>query len=163
MHPHIQINCLIWSWIQLSILLISTSYLFANIATIVSPGIFVYGLFIFFSVYSFTELMDRHRFALLWEIMKNVLGFFVIYKTGGWFSASPWFLSLIFPLYCGYYYQHLLLPGLFLLNLNMRRKFRITINISTIQRSIFIKSIGISVLKHDYFNTFSSVTLINFV
>lgn len=89
MHPHIQINCLIWSWIQLSILLISTSYLFANIATIVSPGIFVYGLFIFFSVYSFTELMDRHRFALLWEIMKNVLGFFVIYKTGGWFSASP--------------------------------------------------------------------------
>ena len=80
---------LIWSWIQLSILLISTSYLFANIATIGSPGIFVYGLFIFLSVYSFTELMDRNRFAFLWEVLKNALGFFVIYRMGGWFSASP--------------------------------------------------------------------------
>ena len=80
---------LIWSWIQLTILLVSTSYLFANIAAIGSPGIFVYGLFIFLSVYSFTELMDRNRFAFLWELMKNFLGFFVIYRMGGWFSASP--------------------------------------------------------------------------
>ena len=80
---------LIWSWIELSILLISTSYLFANIASIGSPGIFVYGLFIFLSVYSFTELMDRNRFAFLWELIKNVLGFFIINTRGGWFSASP--------------------------------------------------------------------------
>ena len=80
---------LIWSWIELSILLISTSYLFANIAAIGSPGIFVYGLFIFLSVYSFTELMDRNRFAFIWELIKNVLGFFIINTRGGWFSASP--------------------------------------------------------------------------
>jgi len=80
---------LIWSWIELSILLISTSYLFANIASIGSPGIFVYGLFIFLSVYSFTELMDRNRFAFIWELIKNVLGFFIINTRGGWFSASP--------------------------------------------------------------------------
>ncbi len=65
--PEYSNQLLIWSWIQLSILLISTSYLFANIAAIGSPGIFVYGLFIFLSVYSFTELMDRNRFAFLWE------------------------------------------------------------------------------------------------
>ena len=87
--PEYSNQLLIWSWIQLSILLISTSYLFANIATIGSPGIFVYGLFIFLSVYSFTELMDRNRFAFLWDMIKNVLGFFVIYKMGGWFSTSP--------------------------------------------------------------------------
>ena len=69
-------------------LLLATSYLFANIATIGSPGIFVYGLFIFLSVYSFTELMDRNRFAFLWEIIKNILGVSIIYKTGGWFSSS---------------------------------------------------------------------------
>ncbi len=87
--PEYSNQLLFWSWIQLSILLISTSYLFAGIASIGSPGIFVYGLFIFLSAYSFTELMDRHRFAFFWEIIKNALGFFVIYKMGGWFSSSP--------------------------------------------------------------------------
>ncbi|HEY5406191.1 MAG TPA: sterol desaturase family protein [Ginsengibacter sp.] len=91
---------LIWSWIQLIILLITASYLFANIASIGSPAFFLYGLFIFLSVYSFTELMDRNRFALLWEIMKNVVGFFVIYKTGGWFSNSPSVTILNIPILC---------------------------------------------------------------
>ena len=80
---------LTWSWVQLVVLLLATSYLFANIASIGSPAIFVYGLFIFLSVYSFTELMDRNRFALFWEVLKNGLGFGVIYETGGWFTASP--------------------------------------------------------------------------
>lgn len=87
--PEYSNQLLIWSWIQLSILLICTSYLFANIATIGTPGIFVYGLFVFLSVYSFTELMDQNRFALLWEILKNILGIFIIYRIGGWFSTSP--------------------------------------------------------------------------
>lgn len=87
--PESSNELLTWSWIQLIILLISTSYLFANIAAIGSPGFFVYGLFIFVSVYSFTELMDHNRFALVWEILKNILGVYIIYKTGGWFSDSP--------------------------------------------------------------------------
>ena len=89
---------LTWSWIQLIILLISTSYLFANIAAIGSPGFFVYGLFIFLSVYSFTELMDHNRFALLWEIIKNILGVYIIYKIGGWFSNSPSVIQLNIPI-----------------------------------------------------------------
>ena len=87
--PECSNELLSWSWIQLIILLLTTSYLFANIASIGSPGIFVYGLFIFLGVYSFTELMDRKRFALLWEIIKDTLGFYIIYKIGGWFSTSP--------------------------------------------------------------------------
>ena len=87
--PECSNELLSWSWIQLIILLLTTSYLFANIASIGTPGIFVYGLFIFLSVYSFTELMDRKRFALLWETIKNILGFYIIYKIGGWFSATP--------------------------------------------------------------------------
>jgi len=80
---------LAWSWVQLIILLLTVSYLFANIASIGSPGIFLYGLFIFLSVYSFTELMDRNRYALAWEVLKNIFGCFIIYKTGGWFSSLP--------------------------------------------------------------------------
>lgn len=87
--PDYSNELLVWSWIQLIMLLLTTSYLFANIATIGSPAIFVYGLFIFLSVYSFTELMDRNKFALVWEVLKNVTGFAIIYKMGGWFLSSP--------------------------------------------------------------------------
>ncbi|HWH62308.1 MAG TPA: sterol desaturase family protein [Ginsengibacter sp.] len=86
--PEYSKELLYWSWAQLLVLLVAMSYLFANIAAIGSPLIFVYGLFIFLSVYSFTELMDRNRFAFLWEVLKNILGFYIIYKTGGWFSSS---------------------------------------------------------------------------
>lgn len=89
---------LTWSWIQLSMLLLTTSYLFANIATIGMPGIFVYGLFIFLTVYAYSELMDRNRFAFVWEIIKNVLGCVIIYKTGGWFSSSPKLVLMNFPI-----------------------------------------------------------------
>lgn len=89
---------LVWSWIQLAVLLLTTSYLFANIATIGTPGIFVYGLFIFLSVYAFTELMDRNRYALAWEIIKNILGCFIIYKTGGWFTYSPNEIWMNYPI-----------------------------------------------------------------
>jgi sterol desaturase/sphingolipid hydroxylase (fatty acid hydroxylase superfamily) len=92
-------NALLYcSWIQLVVLLLGTSYLFANIAAIGSPGFFIYGLFIFLSVYSFTELMDRNRSAFLWEIFKNILGFYIIYKTGGWFSGSPSVASMNIPI-----------------------------------------------------------------
>lgn len=87
--PDYSNELLVWSWIQLIMLLLTTSYLFANIAIIGSPAIFVYGLFIFLSVYSFTELMDRNKFALVWEVLKNVTGFAIIYKMGGWFLSSP--------------------------------------------------------------------------
>ncbi|MEO8765822.1 MAG: sterol desaturase family protein [Ginsengibacter sp.] len=79
---------LTWSWIQLAGLLMTTSYLFANIATIGTPGIFIYGGFIFLTVYAYSELMDRNRYALFWELIKNIYGWSIIYKTGDWFGAS---------------------------------------------------------------------------
>lgn len=82
---------LTWSWVQLAGLLMTISYLFGNIATIGTPGIFVYGLFIFLTVYAYSELMDRNRYALLWEVIKNIFGCAIIYKTGDWFGASVFF------------------------------------------------------------------------
>jgi hypothetical protein len=87
--PYCSGELLAWSWIQLIILLISTSYLFANIATIGSPNFFIYGLFIFLSVYAFTELMSREKSAIVWEVLKNILGCLIIFSMGGWFSSSP--------------------------------------------------------------------------
>lgn len=82
-----------WCWVQLSMVLLFIAWLFGNIAAIGSPGIFIYGGFIFLSIYSFTELMDGNRYSLAWESIKNISGAWLIYHYGGWFGAGarfPW-------------------------------------------------------------------------
>ena len=81
----------VWSWIQISVVLLLISYLFGNIAVINKLGesyIYIYGAFIFVSVYAYTELMDRSVFAIFWELIKNSLGIVIIYIQGDWFGAS---------------------------------------------------------------------------
>lgn len=83
----------IWSMVQLLFLLFFISFLFGNIASIGSPGIFLYGGFIFLYVYAMTELMDNSRYAIYWEGVKMLMGFYLIFITGGWFGAER-FLSI---------------------------------------------------------------------
>ena len=80
-----------WIWIQLIMLLLFVSYLFGNIGTIGSPGIFLYGGFIFIFVYAFTELMDRNKYAIVWEILKAVLGIYIIISSGDWFGSYKFY------------------------------------------------------------------------
>lgn len=77
-----------WSWFQLIMLLLFVSYLFGNIAAIGSPGMFFYGGYIFLTVYAFTELMDKSRYAFIWEVEKNILGFYILYKLNSWFGLN---------------------------------------------------------------------------
>ena len=80
-----------WIWFQMTMLLFFISFLFATIASIGSPGIFVYGLFVFLSVYAYTELMDGNANAWVWESVKNMLGVGIIATWGDWFGASQYF------------------------------------------------------------------------
>ena len=82
-----------WSWFQLVIILLFVSYLFGNIGAINKLDafyIYLYGGFVFLAVYSFTDLMDRNRYAIVWEILKNAFGIAIIYRQGDWFGASAW-------------------------------------------------------------------------
>ncbi len=83
----------IWIWIQLICLFIMVSFLFAHVADIESPGIFIYGGFIFLFVYAYTELMDHSKSAWIWEIIKTATGFCIIFLTGDWFGADRYFVS----------------------------------------------------------------------
>jgi len=105
-----------WSWVQLITLLVLLSYFFAHIAEIGSPGIFIYGGFLFLQVYAFTDLADRSRSAIIWELVKNLAGAFIIFQQGDWFGASRylphinsimyiWFLISTFVTAC-FVYQH---------------------------------------------------------
>jgi alkylglycerol monooxygenase len=86
--PKASVSLQVWSWIQITMLLLFISWLFGNIAKIGSPDIFYYGGFVFLSVYAYTELMDRSPYAIAWEAMKNILGIIVIYQQGDWFGIS---------------------------------------------------------------------------
>jgi sterol desaturase/sphingolipid hydroxylase (fatty acid hydroxylase superfamily) len=86
--PKASSNLIVWSWVQLLMLLLFVSYLFGNIAKIGSPNMFWYGAFIFLMVYAFTELLDKNKDAYLWELVKNILGGYLIWKNGGWFGID---------------------------------------------------------------------------
>jgi len=77
-----------WVWVQFSWTTLLVFYFFANIGSIGSPGIFGYGAFVFLSIYSFTELMDRNPLALGWETLKSGLGIWWIWQNGDWFGLN---------------------------------------------------------------------------
>ena len=78
----------VWAWVQFAAVTTLVFYFFGNIGRIGSPNIFIYGGFIFISIYSYSELMDRNRLALAWEMGKNLLGAGLIFSMGDWFEAN---------------------------------------------------------------------------
>lgn len=82
-----------WAVMQLLITLLFISYLFNNIGKIGLPGIFVYGTFIFLTVYSYTELMDGKKFSIFWEILRLASAVAIVLYYGGWFGLESFFPS----------------------------------------------------------------------
>jgi len=78
----------IWTNIQFAWTIAILLYFFANLGAIGIPGIFLYGGFLFITVYAYTELMDGNPYALFWEGLKNVFGLGLIYTQGGWFGLD---------------------------------------------------------------------------
>ena len=77
-----------WSVIQLFVTLGLVSYLYLSIARIDIQHIFVYGTFIFISVYSYTELMDANNYSLFWESIRFAFGIGIITYFGNWFEID---------------------------------------------------------------------------
>lgn len=82
-----------WAWVQVIVLLLLMSYFFAHIAAIKTPGIFIYGGFIFLFVYAFTELLDMNPNAWIYELVKTAYGIGILYYYGDWFGSSLYFHS----------------------------------------------------------------------
>lgn len=77
-----------WSVAQVLITLLFVTYLFDNIAKIGLPNIFIYGFFILVTIYSYTELMDKSRFAVLWEGLRLIIAIAIIAYYGDWFGLN---------------------------------------------------------------------------
>jgi sterol desaturase/sphingolipid hydroxylase (fatty acid hydroxylase superfamily) len=79
---------LYWSVFQLLITLLLVSYLFSNIANIGLPNLFIYGLFVFSTIYSYSELMDTKTNALFWEGLRLLFGVGILMYYSDWFGLS---------------------------------------------------------------------------
>ena len=77
-----------WSVAQVLITLLFVTYLFDNIATIGLPNIFIYGLFILVTIYSYTELMDKNKYAIFWEGLRVTIAIAIIMYYGDWFGLN---------------------------------------------------------------------------
>lgn len=77
-----------WAVTQMLVTLLFISYLFNNVAQIGLPAIFVYGAFIFITVYSYTELMDAKKSSFLWEILRLLSASGILFYYGGWFGLE---------------------------------------------------------------------------
>jgi uncharacterized membrane protein HdeD (DUF308 family) len=91
----------VWSWVQLMMILFFISYFFGSIARINSLDgsyIFWYGGFIFLSVFALTELMDRNRYAIIWEAIRSGLGLYFLYQQNDWFGANTYVSSITYIL-----------------------------------------------------------------
>lgn len=96
---------LTWCWFQMLMTLLLISYFFGNIAAINqlhSSYIYVYGLFIFLTVYAYTDLMDRNRSAIFWEAIRSLAGITIIAYTADWFGLNRWHPALKYLL-IGYF------------------------------------------------------------
>ncbi|KQO22701.1 sterol desaturase [Flavobacterium sp. Leaf82] len=77
-----------WSVAQVLITLLFVTYLFDNIAKIGLPNIFIYGLFILITIYSYTELMDKSKYAIFWEGFRFAIAVAIILYYGDWFGLN---------------------------------------------------------------------------
>jgi sterol desaturase/sphingolipid hydroxylase (fatty acid hydroxylase superfamily) len=80
-----------WSLLQAIITLLLISYMYNSIAIIGLPNVFIYGAFIFLTVYSYTELMDTRKTSVLWEVIRFVFGIGLIFYFGDWFGMDHLF------------------------------------------------------------------------
>ncbi len=93
-----------WAWIQLFVILFFTSHLFANIALLNAADgsyIFIYGAFLFVTVYSLTDLMDGNFSAIIAEMIRFCFGGWILYSQSDWFEISNY--SIIAPYIIGGY------------------------------------------------------------
>jgi alkylglycerol monooxygenase len=77
-----------WAWAEMLFTYAIVTYLFAFIGKIGITNVFMYGGFIFLSVYAYTELMDRNRWAVLFSTIRAIVGLGLIYTLGDWFRAN---------------------------------------------------------------------------
>lgn len=85
----------IWSTIQLLVSILLMLFLFYNFGNIKSSYgysmLLVYGFIVFIGIYSYTSLLDKYKYTILFETIKVVLAITVIIYCKDWFGINSYF------------------------------------------------------------------------
>jgi alkylglycerol monooxygenase len=87
-YPKLSGPLALWTWAQFTITFFFLMYFFKSIGTLEISEMALYGLFLFISVYAYTELMGKNPLSLWQELAKNALGVFMFVSHGDWFGLS---------------------------------------------------------------------------
>jgi len=98
-----------WTWSQFLLTFGFLIFFYTNIAKLGVPNMFIYGAFLFITIYAYTELMDRNPKAIIWEILKVTFGIYIIYTKNGWFGAESTLTYIII----GYFSMSLIITSYF--------------------------------------------------
>lgn len=77
-----------WSWLQLLFLITMVFHLLYKLPDIGVPDLFLYGGFMFVSVFSYTTLMDMKKYAFWIELVKVTGAIAVVVISGDWFLLN---------------------------------------------------------------------------
>ncbi len=86
--PSASIFLIAWSWAQLVITFFFLMFMISQAAVFTKTELFVYGFFIYLGVYSFTELMDKSKFAWVFELARLLFALAIISVYDGWFTID---------------------------------------------------------------------------
>jgi sterol desaturase/sphingolipid hydroxylase (fatty acid hydroxylase superfamily) len=78
----------VWSWFQLTFTLGLMLYLFNNLSVIGFPDIYVLGVYLLVTIFSYTATMDRKLYALPLELGRCAYGLAVIFIYGDFFYMN---------------------------------------------------------------------------
>ena len=92
-----------WSWFQLIFHNLLMYFLLTQFGKLDVIDIMWYSIFLFVSVFSYTTLMDRHIFAIPAEIIKSIIGVWIIYQIGTWYNLEDFFSggTILITMYLG--------------------------------------------------------------
>ncbi|MER3373469.1 MAG: sterol desaturase family protein [Allomuricauda sp.] len=79
-----------YSIFQLVVTTAMLLFMFYNYAEIGFEGLLLFGAFVFWSVYGYTTLMDRAKYAVWIEVLRGMAGLVFIFMTKDWFGLNAY-------------------------------------------------------------------------
>jgi sterol desaturase/sphingolipid hydroxylase (fatty acid hydroxylase superfamily) len=79
----------IWSQIHLTTMFALMGFLFFNIKNLQANNQYIYyGLFLLFSIFSFTSVMDKRRIGIITECINLFIATLIVFTTKDWFGLN---------------------------------------------------------------------------
>ncbi|HMU97960.1 MAG TPA: sterol desaturase family protein [Chitinophagales bacterium] len=81
-----------WSLVQLILSFLLMAFLFYNLPNLSKSNHFIlYGLFLLFSIFSITAIMDKKSYGIYTEILRLIFATYFIFTTQNWFGINQFY------------------------------------------------------------------------